>query len=189
MMRGCTLAAALILSACSNDAREAETARVKLPPPANGPAVTLMDFSPAGVALGRIMVPKIVLTEEEWRARLTPLQFSITRRKGTEFAFTGKLNKHQASGLYRCAGCNNVLFRSEEKYDSHTGWPSFSAPAALENIYTKMDRSLGIEREEVLCRRCDAHLGHVFPDGPEPAGMRFCMNSAALVFEGRAGRE
>jgi peptide-methionine (R)-S-oxide reductase len=129
-----------------------------------------------------VMSDEVVKTKEEWKKLLTPEQFHVLREKGTERPFTGKYATSHEHGIYRCAACGLDLYRSEDKFESGTGWPSFTKPLAPENVKTETDRSFFSTRTEVLCRRCGGHLGHVFEDGPKPTGLRYCMNSAALSF-------
>ena len=144
--------------------------------------VTIVEFAADGKKTGKVVVPKVVKTDAEWRSQLSAISYEVTRHAGTERAYSGATWDLHDKGLFRCICCDVALFSSETKFDSRTGWPSFWQPIARENVVETTDRTLGMERTAVSCRECDAHLGHVFPDGPPPTGLRYCMNSASMHF-------
>jgi peptide-methionine (R)-S-oxide reductase len=152
------------------------------PTNANSGPVTVIKFADDGTRLSAEKLPRVIKTADEWKKQLSASSYDVTRRAGTEWAFSGPLDHQYSPGLYRCIDCDNALFDSGAKFDSGTGWPSFYQPIAKENVYEKVDVSFGEVRREVKCTLCDSHLGHVFPDGPKPTGLRYCMNSVALRF-------
>lgn len=169
----------ITLIACSNSNSSA---------PSSNNQTAAKDARPTSVKLysvagkGYIMSEKVIKPEDEWKRQLTPEQYRILREKGTEAPFTGATWNNHDKGIYRCAACGNDLFSSEHKYESGTGWPSFWQPVAKENVTEKPDNSLFTRRTEIVCSRCDGHLGHVFNDGPKPTGLRYCMNAASMTF-------
>lgn len=148
--------------------------------------VTIVQFAPDGKRIGKVTVQRTVKSDEEWKAKLSPIQYNVSRQEGTERAYTGDSWDEHGKGIFRCICCDTALFSSDTKFESGTGWPSFWKPIAPENVRQIKDASFGMVRTAIACADCDAHLGHVFDDGPQPTGLRYCMNSAAMHFVKRA---
>ena len=154
--------------------------------PKKSATVPIENFSAAGVSQGVVEVDRVVKTDDEWRKQLSGPSYQVTRHEGTEPAFSGALSKNHDDGLYHCICCDTTVYDSKTKFESGTGWPSFWQPISKKNVVETQDHSFGMVRTAVSCRRCDAHLGHVFEDGPKPTGLRYCMNSVAMKFAPRS---
>lgn len=186
MLATTVLALAGLGLACSRSGAAGTPAAAKAGPAAAPPLVTIAEFSAQGKRLRVVKVPKVIKPLEEWKRVLPPKSYAVARLRGTERPFSGEYNDQHGKGIFRCICCGTALFDAATKFDSGTGWPSFWQPIDERNIAAVVDREFGMLRTETTCRRCDAHLGHVFDDGPRPTGLRYCMNSVSLRFE-RAG--
>ena len=181
----------LLLGALAAGAGVLSLARVRAGTPTARPAggkVKIENFSASGTSQGIVELERVTKSDDEWRAQLSPLSYEVTRHEATERAFSGEYAANHASGLYRCICCDTALFDSHTKFESGTGWPSFFKPISKLNVRETSDYSLGMQRVAVSCTRCDAHLGHVFDDGPRPTGLRYCMNSVSLHFVPRTDK-